>query len=84
MLLVSTQQSSGRPEAQNVLSKKICSPKKIQLTKVRVSKLLKFEKRQSFNTYLKEAAETKDVKILYSSLKRLSPKFKWNVNTGSQ
>jgi hypothetical protein len=24
------------------------------------------------------------VKILYSSLKRLSPKFKWNVNTGSQ
>jgi len=47
-------------------------------------KLLKFEKRQSFNTYLKETAETEDVKTFYSLLKRLSPKFKCNVKSDFQ
>ena len=46
--------------------------------------LLTLEKRQSFNTYLKETAETKDVKTFYNLLKRCSPDFKYNVNTGSQ
>ena len=44
--------------------------------------MLKHEKRQSFNAYLEETSESKDTKKFYDMLKRLSPKFKWNVNVG--
>jgi hypothetical protein len=45
-------------------------------------KMLNHENRQSFYAYLKEASESKDTKKLYDMLKRLSPKFKCNVNVG--
>ena len=45
-------------------------------------KMLKHEKRQRFNAYLEETYESKDAKKFYDMLKRLSPKFKWNVNVG--
>jgi hypothetical protein len=43
--------------------------------------LLKLEKKQSFNAYLEETAQSEDMKF-YGLMKRLSPKLKWNVNTG--
>jgi hypothetical protein len=45
--------------------------------------LLKNEKRQSFNFYLEETAKSKDIQKFCDLIKRLNPKFKWNVNTGS-
>jgi hypothetical protein len=45
--------------------------------------LLKHEKRQNFNSYLEETAQSKDIQKFYDLMKRLNPKFKWNVNTGS-
>jgi hypothetical protein len=44
--------------------------------------MFKHEKRQSFNAHLEEISESKDTKKFYDMLKRLSPKFKWNVNVG--
>ena len=45
-------------------------------------KMLKHETRESFNDYLEETSESKDTRKFYDMLKRLSPKFKWNVNVG--
>ena len=45
--------------------------------------LLKHEKRQSLNSYLEETTQSKDIQKFYDLMKRLNPKFKWNVNTGS-
>jgi hypothetical protein len=39
-------------------------------------KMLKHEKRQSFNGCLEEISESKDTKQFYDMLKLLSPKFK--------
>lgn len=65
-------------------AKKSGDPDTFNSLRTEFQKLLKYEKKQSFNEYLKETAETKDVKQFYDLMKRLSPKFKWNVNTGSQ
>ena len=43
-------------------------------------KMLKQEKRQSFNAYLEETSESRDTKKFYDMLKRFCPKFEWNVN----
>jgi len=45
--------------------------------------LLKHEKRQSLNSYLEETTQSKDIRKFYDLMKRLNPKFKWNLNTGS-
>jgi hypothetical protein len=45
-------------------------------------KILKHEKRQSFTAYLEETSASKHTKQFYDMMKRLSPKFKWNVNVG--
>jgi len=45
-------------------------------------KMLKQEKRQSFNAYLEETSESRDTKKFYDMLKRFCPKFEWNVNVG--
>jgi hypothetical protein len=41
--------------------------------------MLKHEKRQSFNAYLEETSASKNTRKFYDMMKRLSPKFKWNV-----
>jgi hypothetical protein len=45
--------------------------------------LVKHEKRQSFNSYLEETAQSKVIQKFYDVMKTLNPKIKWNVNTGS-
>jgi hypothetical protein len=45
--------------------------------------LLKHEKRPSFNSFLEETAQSKDIQKFYDLMKRLNSIFKWNVNNGS-
>jgi hypothetical protein len=44
--------------------------------------LLKYEKKPNLNAYLEETSQSKDMKKFYNMLKRISPKFKCNVNFG--
>jgi hypothetical protein len=60
------------------------NPNTFNSRRTKFQKLLKFWKRDSFHAYFKHNAGTKDVTTFYSLLKRLSPKFKWNHNTGSE
>jgi len=63
-------------------AQKAGQPDRFKEPRNQYQKMLKHEKRQSFNAYLEETSESKDTKKFYDMLKRLSPKFKWNVNVG--